>query len=236
MLEGVIQRDAQYDNAGRDSRTFRLYNPSLRFSVYEVRRVPIDTVPPANNPNKKRSSLHRNPDFLRFWAGETISAFGSDITRLALPLTAVLLLEATAMEMGFLVAAQHAPHLVVSLPAGVWMDRLKRKPVLVAANLLRALLLMTIPVAAFYDLIAMSQLYLVSFLVGTFTVVSNVAYRAYFSTLVERDELVEGNAKLSMSTSLSQMLGPGLAGWLVQLLTAPFAILIDAITFVVLIP
>ncbi len=178
-------------------------------------------------------SLWRHAGFLTLWAGQTVSLFGSRITLLALPLTAVLRLHAGAAQMGLLVAAGSAPWLVVGLPAGVWVDRLRRRPLMVAADLGRALLLVSVPLAAWLGRLHLEQLYLVQFLVGVLTVVFDVAYQSWLPSLVPSEHLVEGNSKLEMSDSVAQIAGPGLGGVLVQVLTAPVAILADALSFLV---
>ncbi|MEX2210444.1 MAG: MFS transporter [Gaiellaceae bacterium] len=178
-------------------------------------------------------SLWRNGDFLRLWSAQTISAFGSQITFLALPLAAILVLDATAFEVAALTAVEWTPWLLFSLPAGAWVDRLPRRRVLVVTDLGRALLLASIPLAYALDVLTLWQLYGVGFLVGTLTVFFDVAYVAYLPSLVERRQLGEGNSKLETSRSGAQLGGPGLAGLLVELISAPVAILADAISFVV---
>jgi MFS family permease len=178
-------------------------------------------------------ALWHRPDFLKLWAGESISLFGSQVTLLALPLTAVLLLGAGPFEMGVLTAAGYLPFLLVGLMAGVWVDRLRRRPILIATNLGRAALLSTIPLAAFLGVLRIEQLYLTVFVVGILTVFFDVAYTAYLPAVVDRDQLVEGNAKLEVSRSLSQIAGPGTAGALVQLVGGALAIALDAASYLV---
>lgn len=177
--------------------------------------------------------LWRHPDFMRLWAGETLSLFGSQITFLALPLTAVGVLNASPIEMGILGAVEFAPFLLLSLFAGVWVDRLRRKPILIIADIGRALCLLSIPLAYVMGFLRMEYLYVVALLTGVLTVFFDVAYMAYLPSLVERDQLVEGNGKLEISRSVAQIAGPGLGGTLVQILTAPIAILADAFSFLV---
>lgn len=177
------------------------------------------------------TSLWHHPDFLKLWAGETISLFGSQVTLLALPLTAALTLGATAGEMGILIAAETAPFLLFGLPAGVWVDHRRRRPILIWGNLGRALLLLIVPAAAWLGGLRMELLYAVGFLTGALTVFFDVAYQAYLPSLVGREQLVEGNSKLETSRSLAQIAGPGLGGFLVQALSAPTAILLDAVSF-----
>ena len=175
--------------------------------------------------------LWRHPDFLKLWSATTISVFGSQFTGLALPLVAVLLLDASAFAVSALVVIEFLPFILFAIPAGVWVDRLRRKPILVLGDLSRAALLVTIPIAYAFDALTMGHLYVVGFLVGIGTVFFDVAYQSYLPALVERDRLVDGNSKLEVSRSTSQLAGPGAAGGLISVLGAPVAILIDAISF-----
>ncbi|HEX9019165.1 MAG TPA: MFS transporter [Anaerolineaceae bacterium] len=175
----------------------------------------------------------RSPDFLKLWGGQTISALGSHITGGGLPLLAVITLKATSTQMGILSAVSGVPVLLFSLLAGVWVDRLRRRPILIAADIGRALLLATIPLVAMLGWLTIWQIYIVIALNGILTVVFNTAYRAYLPTLVEPDQIVEGNARLAVSESAAEVVGPGLTGLLVQTITAPMAILLDSLSFVV---
>jgi MFS family permease len=177
------------------------------------------------------AGLWRHADFMRLWTAQTVSQFGSQITQLGLPLTAALVLGASPAQMGVLGAAEFAPFLLFGLIAGVWVDRLPRRPILVWADLGRALLLATIPAGAYLGLLRIEQLYLVGFLAGVLTVFFDVAYMAYLPSLVARDRMVEGNSKLELGRSAAQIAGPGVAGGLIQLLTAPIAILLDSLSF-----
>jgi len=170
---------------------------------------------------------------MKLWAGQAVSIFGTEVTSLALPLTAVFLLKATPLQMGILGAVGLAPYVMLSLVAGVWVDRLRRRPVLIAADLGRAVLLASIPAAALLRLLTMGQLYVVGFLVGTLSLLFGLAYQSFLPSVVGRDRLVEGNGKLAMSASTGQVAGPGLGGMLVQALTAPVAILVDAASYAV---
>jgi predicted MFS family arabinose efflux permease len=184
------------------------------------------------DPKRKRfSGLWRNPDFLKLWTGQTISILGSHITAGGLPLLALITLQSTPFQMGLLQAIGSAPVLLFSLAAGVWVDRLRRKPVMIAADLGRAFILMTIPLAAAFGWLSIGQIYIVIALAGFLNVLFNTAYRAYLPALVERENIVEGNAKLSLSESAAEVVGPGLTGVLVQTITAPVAILFDALSF-----
>jgi len=180
-----------------------------------------------------RGGLWRQPDFLRLWSAQTISQFGSQISALALPLAAILVLDASAFEVALLGTIEFLPFLLFALPAGVWVDRLRRKPILVAADLIRGGLLASIPLAYALDALTLGQLYVVGFGTGVCTVFFDVAYQSYLPSLVDRASLVEGNSKLEVSRSGAQLAGPGLAGVLVGAFTAPYAILADAVSFVV---
>lgn len=182
---------------------------------------------------RQSASLWRHADFLKLWTGQTISLIGSQVTLLALPLTAVLTLRASAFQMGMLRALQYLPALLIGLLAGVYIDRVRRRPVLMAADLGRAALLATIPLAAALGALRMGYLYGVAFLVGALTVIFEVAYLAFVPALVRREQLVDANGRLEASQSLAQIAGPGLGGLLVQALSAPVAILADALSFLV---
>jgi MFS family permease len=147
--------------------------------------------------------LWRHADFLKLWSAQTISMFGSQITQF----------------------------LLFGLFAGVWVDRLPRRPILIWSDVGRAVLLATIPVAAYLGALRIEQLYVVGFLVGVLTVFFDVAYMSYLPSLIDRERMVEGNSKLEMGRSVSQVAGPGVAGGLIELLTAPIAILIDSVSF-----
>lgn len=175
--------------------------------------------------------LWQERDFRAFWAGRTVSALGSQVTLLALPLVAVLALGATPVQMGFLTADGSLPALLFGLVVGVWVDRRRRRPLMVAADLGRGALLLIIPIAALLGLLRVEALYAVAFLAGGLTLVFDIAAQSFFPTLVGRDRLVEGNSKLEVSRSAAEIVGPGLAGGLVQVLTTPFAIVADALSF-----
>jgi MFS family permease len=179
-----------------------------------------------------RGGLWRHPDFLKLWSAETISQFGSQVTGLALPFVAIVTLDVTPFEVALLGVVEFAPFILVSLPAGVWVDRLQRRPILIVGDLGRAALLGSIPIAYGLDVLTIWQLYVVGFAVGVLTVFFDVAYMSYLPSLVSRDQLVDGNSKLEISRSGAQLAGPAIAGGLVQAITAPFAILVDALSFV----
>jgi hypothetical protein len=175
----------------------------------------------------------RHPDFLRLWAGQTISQVGTQVTGLALALTAALVLQATLAEMGLIGSLNVLPLVFFGLPAGLWVDRVHRRPLLIATDLARPVLLATVPAAAIAGRLGITQLYLVSFGMGALSVLFRVAYGAYLPAVLSRADLAEGNAKLVLAEVIARVAGPGLGGALVQLLTAPLAILVDCASFVV---
>jgi MFS family permease len=175
--------------------------------------------------------LWRHGDFLRLWGAQTVSQFGTQITLLALPLVAILVLEASTFEVAALSAIEFLPFLLFALPAGVWVDRLPRRPILVIADFGRAAALLTIPIAGAFDALTIWQLFAVGFATGVLTVFFDVAYQSYLPALVTREDLVDGNAKLEVSRSAAQVGGPGIAGVLIDVLTAPYAIIVDAFSF-----
>ena len=175
--------------------------------------------------------LWRHPDFLKLWSAETVSQFGTQISLLALPLVAIDVLHVSAFKVAALTTVEFLPFLLVSLPAGVWVDRLPRRPILIAGDLARAGLLASIPIAYAMDVLTIWQLYGVGFFVGIATVFFDIAYQSYLPALVERQQIIDGNAKLEISRSAAQLGGPGIAGLLVGWLRAPAAILVDAVSF-----
>jgi MFS family permease len=192
-------------------------------------RIEIEPVVEAPPP-----PLTRQPLFVRFWAGQTISVFGDQISALAIPLTAILALHASPFEVGLLTALAWLPHLLLSLPAGVWIDRrAHRRRNMIVADLLRAASLATIPVAWWLGALTIWQLLAVAFAVGAVTVFFDLSSASFFVALVHRSQYVEANSKLSTTRSLSYIGGPTTAGFLVQVLGAPIAILTDALSFVV---
>jgi MFS family permease len=166
------------------------------------------------------SPIWRNADFVKFWVGETVSVFGSAITTLALPLTAVVVLKASSAQMGMLAAAGYIPFLLVGLLAGVWVDRFRRRPILLSADIAKAILLASIPIAALVGRLTMGHVLVVSFLIGTVGVIDAAAYQAFMPSLLRREELVDGNSTLEVSNSVAGIAGPSIAGFLVQLVTA----------------
>jgi MFS family permease len=182
---------------------------------------------------RRRRRLALGRDFHLLWGGETVSQVGSQVSQLALPLVAVTTLHATVFQVGLLEAASTLAFLLVGLPAGAWVDRLRRRPVLIAADLGRMLAFGSIPVTAAVGLLSKVQLYVVALVGGVLTVFFDVAYQSYLPALVGRDKLVESNARLQTSESLAQVAGPTVAGWLVQAVGGPYAVAVDAGSFAV---
>jgi MFS family permease len=178
-------------------------------------------------------SLWRHGDFLKLWTGQTVSRLGSQVSMLALPLIAITLLKATTLEVGLLTTVEFSPFILVGLPAGVWVDRLAKRPVLVAADLGRLIALLSIPLTYELGSLSMGQLYVVSFITGVLTVFFDVAYQSYLPELVARDQLVDGNAKLATTESAAQLAGPTFAGLLIDLIGASLAVIADAVSFAV---
>ncbi|MGW6198932.1 MFS transporter [Kribbella sp. NPDC055110] len=178
------------------------------------------------------TSLWRDRRFRTFWSAQGVSEFGDRITELALPLIAVTMLDASPSQVGFLTAAVWLPNLA-SLFIGTWVDhRRDKRPLMIAADLTRTVLLLSLPVAYWLDVLTLGQLYAIAILAGTAHVVFTTAYVSFFVRLVERDQYLEANSKLSATRSISFMGGPAVGGLLMQWLTAPVAIVVDALTFV----
>lgn len=180
----------------------------------------------------QRSGLWRHPDFLKLWTGQTISLFGSLIGRFALPLVAIYTMNASPIQVATLGAANVAPGLALGLFAGVWVDRLRRRRLLIAADLGLALALVSVPIAYWLDALGLAQLYLVAVVTSALSILFEVAYRSYLPALVSRQQLVEGNSKLAATDAVAEMSGVGLAGVIVQALGAPIGVLVDALSFV----
>ncbi|MFJ6674124.1 MFS transporter [Actinosynnema sp. NPDC091369] len=177
-------------------------------------------------------SLWSHRDFRLLWAGDTISQFGSAIGRTVLPLLAVGALAATPFEMGVLSAAGTAAFLLIGLPAGVWVDRLSRRPVMLVADFTRAALLLSVPVAWWLGVLTLAQLVVVALLVGAATVLFDIAYQSYLPALVGRDQLVEGNSKLEASRAVAEVSGPAAAGGVAQAVGAAFGVFATAVGYV----
>jgi MFS family permease len=174
-------------------------------------------------------SLWRHRDFLKLWAGNTLSTFGSLLG--ALSLTAILILDATPLQVALLVAAGQAPQLLFGLVAGTWADRVRRRPLLIAADLGRAALLGSIPLTFLLGALRIEQLYVVAFGSGTLKVLFDVAYRSYLPSLLRREQLIEANSKLTGSESAVEIAAFGISGWIAQWFTAMANVVLDALSF-----
>jgi len=182
-------------------------------------------------PSRWLDGLWRDRVFLKLWSSLTITHFGGQITFLALPLTAALMLNASPLEMGLLTAMEALPFPLFGMFAGVFIDRFPKLPIIVWADIGRGLALASVPLCAWAGWLSMPVLYAAGFLVGLGTVLGWPAYQVFMTERVGRDRLVEANAKIGISDSAAQLIGPGMAGMLIQWLTAPFAILADACAF-----
>jgi MFS family permease len=180
---------------------------------------------------RRRGGLWHHMDFRRLWIGESVSQLGTMVSGIALPLVAILVVHATTFQVGVLTTLEMLAFLVVGLPAGAWVDRMRFRSVLIVNDIVRAVALGSIPLAQLLGMLGIGQLYVVALVTGISTVFFDVAYQSYLPALVDQDALVEGNSKLQASESVSQIAGPGLAGVLIQVFTAPYAVLIDAVSF-----
>jgi MFS family permease len=180
---------------------------------------------------RQRLGLLRDFDFRQLFVADTISQLGTQVSQLALPLIAVIALKASTFEVGLLTACETAAFLAVGLPAGAWVDRMRRRDVLMVGDLGRAVLLGSVPLAWWAGALTMPQLYAVALAVGVFTVFFDVAYQSYLPHLVGRGHLVEGNAKLEAVRGVNQIAGPTVAGLVIQWLTAPIAVAVDAVSY-----
>src|SRR4051812_16927472 len=186
--------------------------------------------------SRSRLSSHNdrlNTEFRKLWIGQAISSIGTSVTYIALPLTAVTVLDATPQQMGLLISATWLPVLLFSLFAGAWSDRLRRRPILIATDLARAAALVTLPIAMVAGVLHIEQLLIVAFLVGSGTVLFQSAYRPFIPFLVGREHLVEANSQIAIADSTARVVGPGLGGLLIQLFTAPIAIVVDVASYLV---
>lgn len=181
----------------------------------------------------KRPSLWRHRDFVRLWSAATVSVLGSQVTVIALPYIALTMLGASVFQVSTLAAVEMLPFLLFTLPAGAWLDRVRRRPVLVGADIGRGVVLLSIPVAFVLDALTLWQLYVVAFAAGTLTALFDVADQSYLPAIVDRDDLVDGNAHLQISNSVAQIGGPVIGGNLIAVVAAPFAIAVDALSYLI---
>ena len=188
-------------------------------------------MPSPEPPQGRRASLWRHPDYMKIWSAATISLMGSQVSLIAIPFIAAVVLRATPFEVALLGTVEMLPFILFALPAGAWLDRVRRRPVLIAGDLGRAIALLTIPAAYALGVLTIWQLYAVGFVAGLLTVFFDVADQSYLPVLLDSQDLVEGNAKLEISASAAQIAGPGLGGGLISLVAAPFAVVVDAVSF-----
>lgn len=183
-------------------------------------------------PRRSPDGVMRDHDFVKLWAGESVSLVGNQITIFALPLVAILTLHATVFQVGLLNMSRNLPIVVFSLLAGVWLDRRRRRPILIACALGNAVLIGLVPISSALDLLSMGLLYAVTILVGVLSVVYDVGVLTYMPNLVGRGRLPSANSRIQTSTSLAMVAGPGIAGLLVGILTAPVTLAADAVSYV----
>jgi MFS family permease len=177
--------------------------------------------------------LWSHADFLKLWTGQSISELGSQVSVLAIPWLAAVGLHVSPIEFSLLGVLSFLPFIVFALPAGVWVDRLRRRPILIASDSARAILLMLIPILWAAGALRIWNLLALQFLIGGFTVFFDVGYQAYLPALVEREDLVDANSKMYLTSSVANVAGPSVAGGLIAAITAPYAILVDALSFIV---
>lgn len=196
--------------------------------------------PPAPPPTRRgralaswRSGLAYHHDFRQLWIGDTVSQLGTQLSLLALPVLAIEVLGADAFQMGVLVACETLAFLAIGLPAGAWVDRWRKRRVMITADVARALLLASLPIAWATDVLTLAQMFVVAVAFGVFTVFFDVSYQSYLPDLVPSDRISEGNAKLQASQSVSMVAGPSLGGFLIRAVGAPLTLVVDAISFLV---
>ena len=189
--------------------------------------------PQTHDAGTKNRTLWSNHDFTKFWVGETVSLMGVQVTALALPLVAVLTLHAGPEQTGMLRFVQFVPFLFLALLFGVWADRRRKRPLMIGANVARAVLIGLVPLLAALGALSIGVLYLLALVIGICTVLFDVCWMSYVPALVDKEHLVSANGKVSSSYSAAEMAGPGIAGALVQIFTAPYAMIVDGLSYVV---
>lgn len=177
--------------------------------------------------------LWSHPDFLKLWTGQSISELGSQVSQLAIPWVAAVELHASPIAFSILGTLEFLPFVLFALPAGVWVDRLRRRQILIVGDAARAVLLALIPILWWLGVLQIWQLLVLAFVAGVFTVFFDVAYQSYLPALIEREHLIDGNSKLQLTVSVAQIAGPSLSGGLIAAITAPYAILVDAVSYVI---
>jgi MFS family permease len=178
-------------------------------------------------------ALWQHPDFVKLWSGQSISELGSQVSQLAIPWLAAVGLHASPLAFSLLGVLGFLPFILFALPAGVWVDRLRRRPVLIVGDSARAVLLALIPILWAVGVLQIWHLLVLEFVIGIFTVFFDVAYQSYLPALIEREHLIDGNSKLQLTVSIAQIGGPSLSGGLIAAITAPYAILVDAVSFAI---
>jgi MFS family permease len=181
----------------------------------------------------RTASILRDRNFLRLWTGETISILGTTISDFAIAIVAVLTLQATSAQIGLMRALGEAPAIVIGLFVGVWVDRVRRRRLLVTLDVLAALAVASIPIAHLLGVLSLGQLFVLAGVFGVLGTFWSPAWGAFLPTVVDRDRIVDANSKLTLAMSATGIVGPGLAGFLVQVLTAPIAMVVDAVSFLV---
>jgi MFS family permease len=182
---------------------------------------------------RPQGGLWSHPDFVKLWTGQSISEVGSQVSQLALPWLAAVGLHASPFQFSLLGVLGFMPFILFALPAGVWVDRLRRRYILIAGDAARAVLLIIIPILWATHELRIWHLLVLQFVIGVFTVFFDVAYQSYLPALVEREHLIDGNSKIQLTASIAQVGGPNLSGVLIAAITAPYAIVVDAASFVV---
>jgi MFS family permease len=182
-------------------------------------------------PGTPRRSLWRHPDYMKLWTASTVSLMGSQISLIAIPFIATVVLNASPFQIALLASTEMLPFILFTLPAGAWLDRIRRRPVLIAGDIGRGSALLTIPVAFAAGVLTIWQLYLVAFVTGSLTVLFDVADQSYLPALLDREDLVEGNAKLQIPAAAAQIAGPAIGGGLIGIVAAPFTVILDSVSF-----
>jgi MFS family permease len=182
-------------------------------------------------PPGRRPTLWRHGDYMKLWTASTVSLLGSQVSLIAIPYIAAVVLNASPLQIALLAAIELLPFILFALPAGAWLDRVRRRPVLIAGDIGRGLALLTIPLAYAGGVLTIWQLFVVAFVTGGLTVLFDVADQSYLPALLDREDLVEGNAKLQLPAAAAQIAGPALGGGLLGIVAAPFTILVDAVSF-----
>jgi len=178
-------------------------------------------------------ALWRHPDFLKLWTGQSISELGSQVSQLAIPWLAAVELHASPLAFSLLGVLGFLPFILFALPAGVWVDRLRRRQILIVGDSARAALLALIPILWAAGVLQIWHLLVLEFVIGIFTVFFDVAYQSYLPALIEREHLIDGNSKLQLTVSIAQVGGPTVSGTLIAAITAPYAIVVDAVSFAI---